>query len=790
MHIHRQWQFTPPVDLAPALLEACANDALIAQVLFGRGLANPSIVAPFLDPGLYQPTPPEAIPDLALASGLLAEALKRGDKILIWGDFDVDGQTSTALLYEALRHCGGNAVFYLPSRATESHGIRVDSLARQVALHQPQVLLTCDTGVTEYEALAYAQAQNIMVIVTDHHDLGEQLPQAQAVVNPKRLPPQHPLITLPGVGVAFKLIQHLYGQLGQEQALPQLLDLVALGIVADVAAQVNDTRYLLQIGLEMLCKTPRVGLRQLMEVLRIVPETISADQIGHLLGPRLNALGRLGDASLGVELLTTDDKARAAFIVGRMEELNQLRKGFSEQIIDHAEQLIASNPQLLEPAALFIYEPTWNPAILGNVANQMIDRYQRPVLLLGSGLDSGQAAEANTIASGSARSIAGFDVHMAIAAQADLLRTFGGHPGAAGLSLRVEHLDAFRARFLERIGKSSDTSSQMPTLHVDLTLGLAELAPALVQRLEKLSPFGEGNPPITVATLGVRLSHMGTFGAQSQHRRMTVQDDEGNTLLLKWWHGGNAPEPEGRFDVAYQLGFDRYHEVEGEFIDFRGRDDQADEPALGKFVSHDWRREADPYQALQNLLAEHPQATVWGEGYTRQSQPGHKRRGDLQAAEMLIIYTAPPDPITLSEAIRVVGPSTIHVIGALPPIGDLTSVLRQLSFGVRNAVQYYNGEIPLALLCGAAAQSVAVVRAGLDYLSADGQIGPYVLAERAGKNGEKTGELMVRIQATPNPRADRALLRTLLDKLRHLCQETEAYRRYFRGKPLKMVLRG
>ena len=263
------------------------------------------------------------------AADRLYRAVTRGEKIIVWGDFDADGQTATTLLVSLLRDLQADVAFYIPQRLTESHGIKLEPLKRQLEQHG-NVLLTCDTGIAEHEAIAFAKSQGVTVLVTDHHDLPDELPPADALINPKRLPSTHPLRSLPGVGVAFKLAQHLWQLAGEPDRADEYLDLVALGIVADVAELTADTRYLLQRGLDRLRHTQRLGLQAILTLAKIDAANFSAEHIGFGLGPRLNALGRLGDANLAVELLTTTNLTRARILASQLEGLNNQRKSLMD----------------------------------------------------------------------------------------------------------------------------------------------------------------------------------------------------------------------------------------------------------------------------------------------------------------------------------------------------------------------------------------------------------------------------------------------------------------------------
>jgi single-stranded-DNA-specific exonuclease len=443
----KPWIIRPPAAPSPELVAVAGGNPLVGQLLAQRGLTTPDAALPFLDPTHYTPAPPAALFGVERAAQVLHAAIAAGQNLLVWGDFDVDGQTSTALLVSALQDLAGESHvrFHVPNRFTESHGIRVPMLQTVLATSDIPIhlLVTCDTGITETAGVGYAKDQGLTVVVTDHHDLGAEFAgltpgveplwglappavpaasvrRADAVVNPKFAPPADPLRTLPGVGVAYKLVQRLYelaGRAGEDEAL---LDLVALGIVADVAEQVHDARYLLQRGLEKLRTTRRTGLIALMNNARIDPATLSADSIGYQLGPRMNALGRLEDATIAVELLSTRDALRAGELAGKLERLNQERQRIQRDITQMAFDQIARDASLLDYNAIVLAHPNWHAGVVGIVASKIAEEYGKPAVLLLT--PPGEAAR------GSARSAPGVDIGAAIAACNPLLLTHGGHP--------------------------------------------------------------------------------------------------------------------------------------------------------------------------------------------------------------------------------------------------------------------------------------------------------------------------------------------------------------------------
>ncbi len=747
-----QWLDPSPVRV-PASFQALGLHPLAAQILVRRGITDVATARAFLDPDSYTPAPAEELPDLRAAVERIIHAVRRGEKICVWGDFDVDGQTATALLVQTLRALGAEVTYHIPIRAEEGHGLHIPQLSRliQDGVH---LILTCDTGITAHEAVRHARSLGAEVIITDHHLPGETLPPALAVVNPKRLPASHPLATLPGVGVAYKLAEALLA----ENQTANLLDLVALGIVADVAELHGDTRYLLQRGLERLRATQRLGLRALYELAGLRAERISEEHIGFVLAPRLNALGRLGDANPAVELLTTDDPSRARLLATQLEGLNARRKLLTSQVYRAAEAQLRADPDLLAQEVIILGHPAWPGGVIGIVAGRLAARYHKPVILLTT--PEGEPAR------GSARSVEGIHITEAIAAQKDLLLSFGGHPMAAGLSLPPENLPEFRRRINRTVRRMIEEAHlPEPTLHVDAYLPLSALTLDLAAALDRLSPFGPSNPPPVLATRDLRLRAITPLGRNGDHVKLTVEDADGNAQAVLWWNGADEEPPpsESRFDLAYTLRTSDYRgqvQIAVELVDFRLAEAPPVEvrPERG-IVIHDLRAGPVPLAEVEGLL--------FAEGEHKR-EVGGSDRTQLSPAETLILYTPPPDPQTLRLILERVRPRTLYLVAQPLPSPTPQAFLTHLAGLVKYAIGKMNGQTTLSALAAASAQSEITVRFGLEWLAAGGHIGVEVEGDD------------VRLRAdSPSP-PNRYLQSELFTALKGLLQESAAYRTYLR----------
>ncbi len=763
----KTWLEPASIAVPESLQTVVRGHPLVAQILARRGFAQAALVQAFLDPQAYRPSPASALPDLEKAVERLRRAIRLKQPICVWGDFDVDGQTATSLLVSALRRLGGQVTYYIPIRARESHGVHLQPL-KQIIDQGVQVVLTCDTGITAHEAVTYARQRGVEVIITDHHDLpyssedGAEapLPAAYAVVNPKRLPQDHPLGSLPGVGVAYKLVEELFRQVGLQDECEAFLDLVALGIVADLAYVVGDTRYLLQRGLQVLRLTSRPGLRVLMELAELEPSGLCEEHLGYILGPRLNAVGRLDDANPVVELLTTEDVGLARILGHKIEGLNIQRKLLTDQVFKGALAQLEREPSLLEMSALVLAHPSWHAGVIGIVASRLVERFGKPTVLI--------TTPPGELGRGSARSIPGVNIHEAIAAQRHLLVGFGGHPMAAGLSIAPQHIPEFRRALSRTVQHMLANAPQAHGLQLDGYLPLSDLSLELVADLERLGPFGPGNPaPVLVSPAMKLLSHA-PVGREGEHLLLNVEDDQGRVYRLIWWQGTGWPLPEGRFDLAYTVHASTYRglpQMQIEWVDYRPLEEGAislvGRPAPIEII--DYRGHDQPWLVLHDLLQQGVQ--IWCEGEAK-GHYGGRDRTELVSAEALAIGSIPPGPAELGTALEKAAPQRVYLFGIDPGNDQPEAFIRRLAGLVKHALRVYQGRVSLTALAAATAQRPATVRAGLAWLEARGHL--RLLAEAGDEIHLGEGDGIIK-EGLPQATA----------WLGALLKETAAYRAYF-----------
>ncbi|MEB3359063.1 MAG: single-stranded-DNA-specific exonuclease RecJ [Synechococcales bacterium] len=501
------WRVVPQTELPPEFVQAVQRYVpgrmghFATQLFWQRSIRDIDQLVAFIDPAAYQPTSPFAFgEEMEWAIARLQQAMEQQERVAIWGDFDADGITATAVLWEGLGQFFPQVdrlTYYVPNRLTESHGLSQSGL-EELAQQGVSLVVTCDTGSTHATEIAAAQTLGMDVIVTDHHTLPEVRPGAIALINPRTLPADHPLAPLSGVAVAYKLVEALYERFPSVPTRPlsDLLDLVAIGLIADLVELRGDGRYLAQRGIEQLKQlsrqTPsrRPGITKLLELCRRTGDRPTDISFG--IGPRINAISRIqGDASFCVELLTSQDKERCQQLALETELANtrrqSLQRAIAQEVGDRLDQMdLSTHPVIV------LEDPQWSVGVLGLVAGQIAQEYGRPTILL----RSDPPTAPTPLARGSARSTQQIDLYQLIQPQAHLLHRFGGHPFAAGLSLPLENLalfrDAINREFREQHG--TDDATQGQVMEANLTVTVADLGQDLFRALNLLEPYGVGNP--------------------------------------------------------------------------------------------------------------------------------------------------------------------------------------------------------------------------------------------------------------------------------------------------------
>ena len=532
--IEKNWQYRNKA-LKREDIESIARGlripAVFVTILMNRGIKTDEML-PFLKKSMQSIINPMEMTDMDKAAERIKKAVEEHEKIVIYGDYDVDGITSTALLYDFLASLGAEVEYYIPDRKGEGYGINimaVNKLIKQGA----KLLITVDCGITAIGEVEFAALQGMDVIITDHHTCKERIPTAAAaIVNPKR-DEEYPFRELAGVGVAFKLALASAMKLGIKtiDVFNKYIDLAAIGTVADVVPLTGENRVIVDRGIKALRKTERLGLKALLERCGTHSESLNTASIAFSIAPRLNAAGRLGRAETGVRLLLSQDPSEAAEIAEELDERNKERQITEQKIFDEAMEIIAGDPNFEKKKVIVLAKEGWHHGVIGIVASRICEKFYRPCILI---------SHSNGIGKGSGRSIDGFNLFDALSACEDCLTQFGGHKIAAGLTINISDLE----RFIEKINKYADEhlseDDMIPKVRIDCAVSERSLTLKNAELLSKLEPFGTGNEKPVFSLSGAAISYINAVGADKKHLRLGIQKNGRQINCIGFYMGGLA----------------------------------------------------------------------------------------------------------------------------------------------------------------------------------------------------------------------------------------------------------
>jgi single-stranded-DNA-specific exonuclease len=552
----RVWRCAPSArDGCDELARALSVSPTVAGLLMARGFADPEAARRFLFPSLDDLHDPFLLPDMDAAVTRLARAIETHERILVHGDYDVDGVTSTALLTRVLRALGANVQHFVPDRRDDGYDLRIHSVQR-ASKEGVQLIVTVDCGIVAYEAAECACDLGIDLIVTDHHQPGERLPRAVAVVNPHRVGSLYPFPELAGVGVAFKTATALVRKLKvpEHSFRTKFLDLVALGTTVDCMPLLGENRVFVKFGLETLKQASKPGLKALMEVADVKPERLDSRSLSFMLGPRINAVGRLDEARHALDLLLTGDAKIAAELARKLDRCNQERQQAQSRMINEA-LLQALHPARQSERILVLADTHWHSGVIGIAAGKMAEQLGRPVIMIALDGETGR---------GSARSVDGFHIFNTIDSCRDVLERCGGHAQAAGFDIRAERVEEFRQRVCQVADRELTDEALQPRINVDSFLDVADVGMKLARELHCMEPFGHGNPEPVFATsafpvIAIR-NHPARTG-QHPHLSLKCRVAQGAAVQAWYWRNGEkAEELQGapQLDLCYRLEINRY----------------------------------------------------------------------------------------------------------------------------------------------------------------------------------------------------------------------------------------
>ena len=551
---------------------------VIAQILALRGITRPDEVASFLDLKMTGLRPPQELPGVTDAVNVIYSAIKSEKKIFIYGDYDADGMTSTAILFRCIKLLGGDVSYFVPNRLSDGYGLNSDCLDK---LHKrgAELVVTVDCGVASVEQVDHAKKIGLQVVVTDHHLPGPILPAADAIVHPGLPGGDYPFAGLCGAGVAFKLAWALCQEHHGSPKLPEELrnflfaacSLAAIGTVADVVPLLDENRIIVHHGLNCLRTFANPGLAELVKLAKLDKKPqLAAEDIGFFLGPRLNAAGRLGQAQLGVELLTCENEERSVALAQYIDELNKNRDSLERTIIRAAKKQVKEQFDPESEPALVLAGSDWHLGVIGIVAGRLASQYHRPTVVISTD------PLGNRDGVGSCRTSCGVNLHEALSNCQDHLIKFGGHSAAAGLSIAADQVDAFREDFCQQVLEQTNNGPMVPELDIDAEAYVGQLTIGMMNDLEKLAPFGASNPRPVMCASGVRLSAPAkTMGSDGRHLSVQLEQDSVKIRAVAFGKGEWAEalsDTDSLFDIAFRPVINEFRgrrTVEMHLIDYR-----------------------------------------------------------------------------------------------------------------------------------------------------------------------------------------------------------------------------
>lgn len=487
---------------------------ITAIILYNRGIRDEKSINAFLKSDFNSLHDPYLLRDMDKAVERIQTAKANNEKITIYGDYDVDGITSIAILYKQLKRMGFEVDYYVPDRIQEGYGVNKEALDK-IKADGTGLIITVDTGITAVEETEYAKNLGMDIIITDHHECKESIPDAYAAIDPKRKDCKYPFKNLAGVGVAFKLIQALESPSDVKNLLDRYSDLVCLGTVADISPLVDENRIFVKEGLKNFDNTKNIGLKALIDVSTNNSKTITTSTIGYIIAPRINASGRLGCASRSVEMFLTNDREKAYELANDLCKENTIRQQTEQKMFAEALEYIESHPEMKNDKVLVIPHENWHHGIVGIVSSKITEKFYKPSILFA--IDGDEAK-------GSGRSVSGFNLFEALENSSDILLKFGGHELAAGLSIKTENIDRFRDAINSYVPEDLDADIMTPTVSIDAIIKVAYINLDTVDDINRLQPFGVDNPTPVFAVKNIKIHRISTM-SDGKHLRMTLFKD-------------------------------------------------------------------------------------------------------------------------------------------------------------------------------------------------------------------------------------------------------------------------
>lgn len=734
------WSYPENKELSPELIQA-AGSVLTAQLLFNRGIDTPEKAKSFFDLDNAEISSPYVFEHMQKAVNRIDNAIKDQEHIVIYGDFDADGITSTSLLYKTLRHLGANVSYYIPDRSEEGHGLNSASICKLISAKQAKLIITVDCGISNFAEITLAKGLGVDIIITDHHEVPEIVPPAFAIINPKTSQEHTGYRYLAGVGVAYKLAQALLEFYNKLDYIDEILYLVAIGTIADVVPLIDENRALVYKGLKVISEKRPTNIIELLQVSGYkVDNNIPADAVAFGIAPKINAIGRLADAGLAVEFLVSEDKEEIIAIAKKLNYNNRIRQQMCESTFIQANQKINTEIDLDNDKAIILADTEWHPGIIGIVASKLVEKHYRPVFLISVCKDTNEARC-------SARGIEGLSLYQILANMPNMFKQFGGHALAAGfvLDLNKMNMNKFKSSLLTVVeGECLDTEVFKPKLKIDETIEPKELTIDLIEELNKLAPFGESNPSPVISISNLIIRDYKTIGASKNHLKIFLEDEDDNLFEAVWWQkSGLDFEVSEKVNVAFTpeintFGGERRIQLVIKDIQSAKHSEsktiskqdsiQAQDISknttvfIPKLIDHRKKTRADRiFSSYFKTTKEN--ALIFAENSTTLEvlnkdpilKPRIFNRLNMSKTDQLMLFDLPPDLSVLSKLIGDSGAKIIHLIGKNYEEEPKT-IINKLSGMLKYAYNNKNGEVNVNNIASVLSTSVLVINSCIELL--------------------------------------------------------------------------
>ena len=710
----------------------CTDKSLIKRLLYSRGVKTDEEIHEFLNPLEVKLTHPKAFLDMEKAVERISSAISNNEKIVIYGDFDADGVTSTSLLYKTLTFLGANVSYFIPDREKEGHGFDTKALVKLMTALKPKLIISVDCGISDVEPVSFIKSFKIDVIITDHHEAPEVLPDAFAIINPKApnaldeylsAKQINSLASLAGVGVAFKLAQALLEKYNRLEFIPEILPFVAVGTVADVVPLVGENRYFVTKGIELIKSGNHYGLKRLLEAAGCsLDKGLTAETIAFVVAPRINASGRLDTVEEAIKLLISDNHQEIEMAIVNLNEFNKVRQTLCQEVFAQADDMVQREGN--RNPAIVLFNSKWHVGIIGIVASKLVEKYYKPVFLMTYSEETKQIKC-------SARSIEGVHLYEVISAIGDMLDGFGGHSLAAGLSFSPDKTPFKSVKEqLNRIVKEVTNGKVLkPFINIDLELEPEDISVNLVEELSKLEPYGASNPSPVFVLNNCTLMQKKLMGDNKNHLRLVVQNKDKNFTCVRWQNGDVSLSAGDSLDIAFHP---QINEFQGQvsvqlIIDDIHSPNLKEEivPVSGGIKLYDHRKKTDILPLVEDYVkGSKLNIKVFAENKRICDELSNYKtlysrivnRENLEHCDSLMFFDYPADRDSFESIIREASPDSIHFMNYNIKYFDDKEFLKTIGGMLKFACHNNGGKVELLRCASFLGKSVQLVRSFLDLL--------------------------------------------------------------------------